>query len=150
MLTRPNGKFWLGRGRRWLIGLVVVGALSGLAAGFYFSLGGEVSADQPAIPRGASLAAWSENGAGGRHLLQLAETDVLPAAWSAFGIVLSDTNCAPDSEGFSHCHNDIELASGNRLTVIDTHDMRRNPCLEPGQRLSLKKIAPYWLEAVAS
>ena len=134
--------------RRWLTGAVLSGAAIAVASGFAALLGVGASAGEPKIPREASLAAWSENGEGGRHLLQLADGNAAVQG-PAIGIVMSDTQCEPDAQGFSHCRNDIALANGIRITVIDTHDISRHPCLEPGERLSLRRIAPAWLEAVS-
>ena len=132
--------------RRWLIGASVLSAIGALAIGLFVVYGGDTSS-QSALLKSASLASWSENGRDGRHLLQIADGSVLPAGAAIVGVVVSDTLCQPDAQGFSHCHNGIELADGKRMTVIDTHLMSRYPCLEPGQRLSLSRIDRDWIVA---
>ena len=132
--------------RRWLIGASVLSAVGALAIGLFVVYGGDTSS-QSALLKSASLASWSENGRDGRHLLQIVDGSILPAGTTVVGVVVSDTLCQPDAQGFSHCHNAIELADGKRMTVIDTHQMSRYPCLEPGQRLSLSRIDRTWIVA---
>jgi hypothetical protein len=90
---------------------------------------------------------WSDNGRDGRHLLQIVDGSIPAAGTTVVGVVVSDTLCQPDAQGFSHCQNGIELADGKRMTVIDTHQMSHYPCLEPGQRLSLSRIDRDWILA---
>ena len=143
------------KGRRrhtsqWLLGAFGAAGLGAVAVALSLSYGGRTATGEPTIPRGATLASWSENGQGGRHLLQIADGSVLPAGMSVSGVVVSDTQCEPDAQGFSHCRNGIELENGVRITVIDTHMMSLHPCLELGERLSLISISPSWLMGVSS
>ncbi len=49
--------------------------------------------------------------------------------------VLSDSNCAPDAAGVSHCENVLMLANGDTLTVRHNHRMMDVPCMSPGERM---------------
>ncbi|GGK02056.1 hypothetical protein GCM10007063_25390 [Lentibacillus kapialis] len=56
------------------------------------------------------------------------------------GQVLSDTNCAPDEDNISRCHNDIALADSNKeITVINPHNMQKNRCLTPGETVQISR-----------
>lgn len=129
--------------RNWLLGGLCALAVSGIVAGMiYPSLSAE-AADNPPIPAGAALSSWAENGAGGRYVLQLIEGEAPTGA--ATGMVLSDTQCAPDAQGINHCHNEIRLPDGRTITVIDNHRMMVNRCLNPGDRLTLEKLDAGWM-----
>lgn len=47
--------------------------------------------------------------------------------------VLTDEQCAPDSQGISHCLNALRLDNGEILTVRHNHRMHDVPCLQPGE-----------------
>lgn len=51
--------------------------------------------------------------------------------------VLTDEDCAPDSQGISHCRNQVRLADGSTVVLRHPHDMTRVPCLVPGERVLL-------------
>lgn len=51
--------------------------------------------------------------------------------------VLTDTRCAPDAMGVSHCLNRMQLADGTSITVVHDHRMMDMPCLSPGERVVL-------------
>lgn len=56
--------------------------------------------------------------------------------------VLSDSNCAPDADGISHCLNDLQI--GNVIvTVQHHHNMNQVPCLSPGEAVALMSLADY-------
>lgn len=56
--------------------------------------------------------------------------------------VLTDTNCAPDADGVSHCLNDLQI--GNVIvTVQHHHAMAEVPCLSPGEIVTLMTLAHY-------
>jgi hypothetical protein len=56
--------------------------------------------------------------------------------------VLSDSNCAPDADGVSHCLNDLQI--GNIVvTVQHHHAMASVPCLSPGEAVTLMPFADY-------
>ena len=132
--------------RQWLIGASVLSAVGAFAIGLFVVYEGGTSSQSDPL-KAASLASWSDNGRDGRHLLQIVDGSIPAAGTTVVGVVVSDTLCQPDAQGFSHCHNGIELADGKRMTVIDTHQMSRHPCLEPGQRLSLSRIDRTWIVA---
>jgi hypothetical protein len=52
--------------------------------------------------------------------------------------VRSDENCAPDSQGISHCLNRLSY-TGGEITVRHTHKMADVPCLQPGEVLQVKR-----------
>lgn len=58
---------------------------------------------------------------------------------TAVATVLTDTDCAPDAAGISHCLNELQLADGSRLVVRHPHDMSIVPCLSPGEQV---RVAP--------
>ena len=132
--------------RQWLIGASVLSAVGAFAIGLFVVYEGGTSSQSDPL-KAASLASWSDNGRDGRHLLQIVDGSVPAAGTTVVGVVVSDTLCQPDAQGFSHCHNGIELADGKRMTVIDTHQMSRHPCRDPGQRLSLSRIDRTWIVA---
>ena len=69
---------------------------------------------------------------------------------TAAGTVTSDTTCTPDGEGLSHCHNDIDLDNGARITVVHHHAMLQHPCLTPGERVTLRGVTASWIVVRAS
>ncbi|NJO82049.1 MAG: hypothetical protein HC828_04120 [Blastochloris sp.] len=57
-------------------------------------------------------------------------------------VVLTDTNCAPDADGISHCLNDLQI--GNVIvTVQHHHAMAEISCLSPGETVTLMSIDEY-------
>ena len=54
------------------------------------------------------------------------------------GVVLSDDQCQPDTNGISHCVNKIRLASGETITVRHPHDMAKVACLGPGEHVAVR------------
>ena len=73
------------------------------------------------------------NGVSGRELVYLTKGQMPPRATTA--TVLTDTDCAADRNGISHCNNILRLASGRRITVRHDHSMMNDPCLSPGERV---------------
>lgn len=53
--------------------------------------------------------------------------------------VLTDTDCAPDRYGISHCLNVLRLQNGDRLLVRHSHNMAAYPCLTPGESVRVTK-----------
>lgn len=130
-----------------ILGVAVIGAVAAVA-----SVHGpaRTSSAEPPIPHLVSLASWAENGQDGQYVLQIADGGAMPTEMAVSGTVTTDTNCAPDALGLSHCRNDIQLSNGDHIIVIDTHMMSRNPCLEPGEALTMKRINSAWLVATAA
>ena len=103
--------------------------------------------DEPTIPQGVSLTSWTENGRGGQYVLQVLDGAPPAAGVKVLGTVISDTVCAPDDQGFNHCHNVIEFADRSQITVINTHVMRLHRCLKPGDNVWLSRIDSSWVVA---
>ena len=127
--------------RHWQIPAVLTLAAVGLLA-YVLHV---TAAAEPTIPATAALGSWYQNGQGERYLLQLAQGTPWPVGERVEGIVTSDSNCRPDAQGLSHCHNAVDLANGAQIVVINTHQMSRHRCLAPGDRLALRAIQPNWL-----
>jgi hypothetical protein len=103
--------------------------------------------DEPRIPAGAPIRSWADNGQAGLSLLQIIDGIALPRGATLRGTVTSDTNCAPDARGLSHCHNGIDLDNGMRIVVVHTHAMMQHPCLKPGQRITVTGFSGTWITA---
>jgi hypothetical protein len=54
--------------------------------------------------------------------------------------IITDTNCAADRNGISHCTNILRLASARRITVRHDHNMMNDACLNPGERVRIKLL----------
>lgn len=108
---------------------------------------GQTLADvrEPEIPEGASLKSWYNNGSQGIYILDVMEGLPSLGVRQLEGVVLSDGNCRPDANGLSHCHNRVELSNGRQITVVNNHQMSRNRCLKPGDRLSFSALNDRWL-----
>jgi hypothetical protein len=78
------------------------------------------------------------NGLGGLELVYLTKGK-LPATPTT-AKVLTDTNCAADRNGISHCSNILQLASGRMITVRHDHSMMSDPCLSPGERVRVRPL----------
>lgn len=53
-------------------------------------------------------------------------------------VVETDTNCAPDVKGISHCGNRLKLSDGKTIEVRHDHNMRIYPCLTPGETVEVR------------
>jgi len=78
------------------------------------------------------------NGARGLELVYLTKGQMPPKATTA--TVVTDTDCAADRNGISHCSNILRLASGRRITVRHDHSMMNDPCLSPGERVRVRSL----------
>ena len=76
------------------------------------------------------------NGVDGLELVYLTKGKLPARATSA--TVLTDTDCAADHNGISHCSNILGLASGRRITVRHDHSMMNDPCLSPGEHVRVR------------
>lgn len=56
----------------------------------------------------------------------------------AVATVLSDENCQPDTQGYSHCLNELEMPGGERVAVRHTHRMTEVACLSPGEQVNVR------------
>jgi hypothetical protein len=78
------------------------------------------------------------NGIGGQELVYLIKGR-MPAR-ATTGTALTDTDCAADRNGISHCSNILRLASGSRITVRHDHSMMNDACLSPGEHVRVKSL----------
>jgi hypothetical protein len=122
-------------------------AVVGLAAFGMGVLAARAASDEPAIPAGAHFTSWADNGNDGERVLQLVKGDLPKVAEVVTGVVKTDTNCDPDASGINHCHNVIALGNGGEIEVVHNHEMMHYPCLSPGDKLTLAKLADGWLVA---
>jgi hypothetical protein len=60
---------------------------------------------------------------------------VMPAG-ARRATVLTDSNCAPDADGVSHCLNELQIGDA-RVMVQHHHDMSAVPCLTPGETVNV-------------
>ena len=97
---------------------------------------------EPAIPPGAGIQSWHENGAGGRYIVRVTEGSV---SGSHVATVLTDENCTPDRMGLSHCRNAVRLDDGSQLTIQNNHQMSRHRCLESGEKVRVTELAGRWV-----
>lgn len=79
------------------------------------------------------------NGTGGIELA-FAVKGTAPASTTT-ATVRTDTNCDADANGISHCLNRLLLASGAVLVVRHDHSMMNDPCLSPGERVLVRRVA---------
>ena len=79
------------------------------------------------------------NGLGGRELVYLTRGRMPMRATSA--TVLTDTDCGADQNGISHCRNAIRLESGELIVVRHDHRMMNDPCLQPGERVRVRRLS---------
>jgi hypothetical protein len=147
MITKPESNSSFAHTALLVVGALAILCLGALAAVLLLPDRQGTASAEPAIPPGVSLTSWFENGKGGQHVLQIAEGNAPPAGVRVAGTVATDTNCDPDAQGLSHCHNRIDLGNGSSITVIHTHTMSRHPCLTPGQRLSITRLNANWVVA---
>lgn len=90
------------------------------------------------------LASWQHNGENGRYYAPI--IDGATPAQATLGTVKTDTDCTPDQEGLSHCHNVIELLSGGTITIQDNHNMMINRCLSPGEQVTVTPLHNGWVK----
>jgi len=147
MKTKPEAKSSFGRTTAMLMGTLALSIVGGILAIGVLYYGQQPASAEPTIPPGVALTSWFDNGAGGQHLLQIRQGSAPPAGARVTGIVATDTNCDPDPQGLSHCHNRIDLGGGRSFEVVNTHIMTRHPCLSPGQRLSIRRLNAEWVIA---
>jgi len=125
--------------------------LAMFAAGAVLHAGAaQAQSPQPEIPAAVPMKSWQDNGAGGRYLLKVIKGKLPKSLQPVTGTVTSDTDCDADAQGLSHCHNNVKLADGTEITVIDTHNMHRNRCLGAGDRLALTAIGKWWVMGTLS
>jgi hypothetical protein len=60
--------------------------------------------------------------------------------------VLTDTDCAADSDGISHCLNDLQIGR-KQIAIRHHHRMMEEPCFSPTEELNVIDATTY--EALA-
>lgn len=93
----------------------------------------DVGLTQEEVEKGLNL---QKNGVNGIYVVNLLSGSF---EGEVKGKVLSDTNCTPDEEGISRCHNEIELDNQQKIMVVTPHNMQKNRCLRPGESVRLSK-----------
>ena len=127
-----------GAARALLYGAMALGALAATSA-----IAAQPGAGPLPIPPGVALKSWQANGSDGRYVLQV----IQGRARSGTATVKSDTDCDPDAQGLSHCHNNLKLANGTQITVINSHNMHQFRCLGEGDQLTLTAVGTSWTVA---
>jgi len=56
------------------------------------------------------------------------------------GVVKADTNCKPVENGLTNCIGIITAADGTELRFNYSHDMSKQPCLAPGDRVTIMTL----------
>ena len=108
---------------------------------------GSVATGEPVIPGGVAVNQWANNGQSGQYVLQSLDGAVPTVGGTLSSAFISDAHCAPDARGLSHCHNVIAFHGGDRVTVVNTHLMKRHSCLRPGESVELTRINDSWATA---
>lgn len=102
------------------------------------SMGVSVTAHawQPALPNGVhGPVSWYQNGKDGRYFVPVLVGRI---SEPTTGIVKTDSNCAADSQGLSHCRNIIQLQSKEFITIQNTHKMSNYRCLRVGEQVQVQ------------
>lgn len=103
------------------------------------------STPEPALPAGAGITSWHDNGVHGRYVVEMIDGKLpISQARDLHGTVMSDADCTPDARGLNHCHNVIALDGAVRVTVINHHQMSRHHCLRPGEPVRIAPLAGQW------
>lgn len=79
-------------------------------------------------------AAMAISGTDGQLMTTLLEGEVPAGATHA--VVRTDTECAADAQGVSHCHNLLDI-DGTLVEVQHHHKMSTTPCLTPGETVAI-------------
>lgn len=100
---------------------------------------------EPALPAQAGIQNWHQNGAAGRYVVPVIRGDAGAVAASTRGLVLTDSDCTPDAQGLSHCHNFIELENGDKIQIQNNHQMTVHRCLQPGEVVRVAPLHGKWI-----
>ena len=100
---------------------------------------------EPALPALSGIQNWHENGAAGRYVVPVIHGDAGAVTASTLGLVLTDSDCTPDAQGLSHCHNFIELENGDKIQIQNNHQMSVHRCLQPGERVEVAPLHGKWV-----
>jgi hypothetical protein len=139
-----NGERWRLPGRRRLaliLGMFVAGVVVGLVlVAWPHARGGATTTSTagPASPRLVRLTTTPGAVSDGKQTLAVLQGGRMPHG-AARATVLTDENCAPDAQGYSHCLNDVRLADGSVLRLRHNHRMSMVPCLSPGEEVIVEE-----------
>jgi hypothetical protein len=147
MKKQSESKSSFGHTAALLLGALAIASFGGMITFGMLYYTQQPANAEPAIPSGVNLKSWFDNGAGGAHLLKIMQGRAPTDGTQVSGTVLTDTNCDPDAQGLSHCHNIIDLGGGRRIEVVNTPFMSKHPCLSPGQQLTLTRLNADWVIA---
>ncbi len=108
----------------------------------FLFIAGSAWAWEPKLPNGVQgPVSWYVNGKNGRYFTPIVRGKI---SSPISGIVRTDSNCTPDSQGLSHCFNRIKLMSGQTITIQNTHKMSNFRCLHPGERVRVRPDGSSW------
>ncbi len=65
----------------------------------------------------------------------------VPFKHESTGVVKADTNCKPVEDGLTNCIAIINSSDGTELHFNYTHDMSRQPCLAPGDHVTIMLLS---------
>lgn len=100
---------------------------------------------EPAVPHDAGIQSWYENGSGGRYVVPVISGRASYVTGATRGVVLTDSDCAPDARGLSHCHSIISLQNGARIQIQNNHRMSIHRCLQPGETVVVQPMHGSWV-----
>lgn len=131
----------------WLFGLVAFAAVMSVAlamAAYEGKTTASVGADalNPAARSIVVIQLGDQRPAMQPGFVQVDLIDGFVPATLATGVVRSDTDCAPDAAGVSHCRNLIEVGS-RTLEIRHHHKMAEEPCFSPNETVNILSVAGY-------
>jgi hypothetical protein len=112
------------------------GAASGAASG---AAPGAVPAEPRAAPRLVHLTTAPDAVSTATRIVAVLLSGPMPHE-TVQATVMTDENCDPDAQGYSHCRNDVRLADGSVLHLRHTHRMGMVECLIPGEHVIVKGV----------
>lgn len=104
---------------------------------------------EPTLPPNAGIQNWYQNGAGGRYVVPVISGQASAVSGPMRGEVLTDSDCTPDVQGLSHCHNIIGLRNGARIQIQNNHKMSIHRCLRPGETVMVQPLHGQWVTVQA-
>lgn len=119
--------------------------MTALFAALVIAAGCSRAGAEPALPHNAGIQSWFENGAGGRYVVPVISGRAGDVTGAMQGVVLTDSDCTPDAQGLSHCHNFIGLENGTRIQIQNNHKMSLHRCLRPGETVLVQPMHDSWV-----
>lgn len=77
---------------------------------------------------------FSDNGVNGITYSKLLKGTIEE---SQEAVILTDESCVEDSNGITHCFNNIRLENGEEIRVNSLHVMQKVPCLSPEEKVNI-------------